>query len=162
MALITSSHGFQILENEPSECGCCGLPMPSRSSARGRPRQWCGEDCREYQAALSVLQDKIEAIQKKATTSAWKDKRSELWQLTNCRSATRGTTQAAKAIQVQIVEADNTITVVEPTHKSWNVAWKAVDALTGGRQGRQYCRKAKTRKNGLTHVIRVPRSKVVS
>lgn len=160
MPLTTSRHGFAILESEPEDCPCCGQPLPSRSSARGRPRTYCGADCREFTAAMSVVMAKIGPVAARCDTASWKAIRGQVWQMTNTRSATKGTTKAPLSIQVQIVESDNGITMVPPTHKSWNSAWRAVDALTGSRTARSYCRKAKTKKNGLTHVIRVPRSKV--
>lgn len=61
-----------------------GLPFEP-SAGRGRPRQYCDDQCRKAMAALFNLESRLEIVAERATDAAWKELRGTLWRLSNRR-----------------------------------------------------------------------------
>lgn len=67
-------------------CGVCGNEFKVvRTRIGGRPSLYCGVECRQVSAAISVLQSRTSSVQAKATDQAWKDLKATGFRLFNGR-----------------------------------------------------------------------------
>jgi hypothetical protein len=68
-------------------CAQCGTRFPKRFGGRGRPQEYCSEECREFSAALTILKKWAEPVAKRSTAAAWSNVRRSFWSLANASPA---------------------------------------------------------------------------
>lgn len=68
-------------------CVQCGTAFPKRIGGRGRPPEYCSEDCREFAAALTILKKWAGPVAKRSTAAAWAEVRRQFWSLANASPA---------------------------------------------------------------------------
>lgn len=68
-------------------CSQCGTRFPKRFGGRGRPQEYCSEECREFSAALTILKKWAEPVAKRSTAAAWSSARRDFWSLANASPA---------------------------------------------------------------------------
>ena len=68
-------------------CAQCGTRFPKRFGGRGRPQEYCSEECREFSAALTILKKWAEPVAKRSTAAAWSGVRRDFWSLANASPA---------------------------------------------------------------------------
>ena len=75
---------------EERHCEVCGRPFEMRVGVKGRPQRYCDDQCREFNAALSVLMKYIDVVRERCTKASWKFVRSRLFELCNLRPWNKG------------------------------------------------------------------------
>ena len=88
-------------------CAQCGTRFPKRFGGRGRPQEYCSEDCREFAAALTILLKWAAPVAKRSTAAAWSGVRTQLWSLANAAPAFQKDMAArSKARKAEIAAAE--------------------------------------------------------
>ena len=89
-------------------CATCGTEFDwGGEGKRGRPPEYCSKECREFKAALTILQKWAAPVAKQSTAQAWAGHRYELWSLANASPAFQKQMAArSKARKAEIAAAE--------------------------------------------------------
>ena len=88
-------------------CIQCGTAFPKRIGGRGRPPEYCSEECREFSAALTILKKWAGPVANRSTAAAWSGVRTDLWSLANAAPAFQKDMAArSKARRAEIAAAE--------------------------------------------------------
>jgi len=74
-------------------CEACGT-LYVKETRRGRPREFCSDECRRASGAIREGLRAVEYLQEKSTSAAWLRLRAQLWQALNMRPWNRGVARA--------------------------------------------------------------------